>query len=126
MSPELKDAELLNYSYLNVTMEDAVAVHVIHSFHKLVHVVLDSVLGYVVPSPSNELRKYAMEFVQQIPGSASASVISYLVDVHVHELKYERQSTRWLIIQHLYQLDNVRMRGQTAKSLDLPQVVHLV
>jgi hypothetical protein len=34
---------------LDVTVEDAVAVHVVHGFDQLVHVALDTLLCYVVP-----------------------------------------------------------------------------
>ena len=55
-------------------MENSVAMHVVDSFKHLVHVILDSWLGQVVPSALNGF-----------------------IHIHVHELKYEGQSARRFI-----------------------------
>eukprot|EP00967_Tisochrysis_lutea_P006869 scaffold8222_cov21-Tisochrysis_lutea.AAC.1 len=51
---------------LDVPVEDAVAVHMVHGSHQLIHVVADAVLCHIVPSAPDEL-----------------------IDVHVHELKHQ-------------------------------------
>jgi hypothetical protein len=59
---------------LDVAVEDAVAVHVVHGLHQLVHVVLQPLLPDVVPPPADEL-----------------------VDVHVHQLEHQGQPPRGLV-----------------------------
>ena len=44
-----------NSSHLNVSMENSVSVHVVHSLHQLIHVVLDSVLSNIVTSSTDKL-----------------------------------------------------------------------
>lgn len=60
-------------------MEDACFVHVVHGFDKLVHVAADTLLSNIVAAASDEL-----------------------IDVHVHQLKHQRQPTCWLVttMQH--------------------------
>lgn len=79
----LQDTATFPAANLDVSVEDAVAVHVVHALHELVHVVLDPVLCNVVPPPSDEL-----------------------IDVHVHQLKHQRKPPRRLVIQHLDELDD--------------------
>lgn len=55
-------------------MEDSITVHVVHGFHELPHVAPHKIFCQVVPPASDEL-----------------------IDVHIHELKHERQSARRLI-----------------------------
>jgi hypothetical protein len=50
---------------LDVAVEDAVAVHVVHGLDELVHIALDALLRHVVPPPADQL-----------------------VDVHVHQLEH--------------------------------------
>ena len=83
-------------------MEDAVAVHVVHGLEKLVHVHLDARLGEVVPPPTDEL-----------------------VYVHVHQLEDEREATGRLVIEHLTELDDARVRRKPTQRLNLSQIVHL-
>ena len=83
-------------------MEDSVSMHMIHCLDQLIHVSLDSVLRYIVPPATDQF-----------------------VNVHIHQLKDKRESTRRLIIEHLEQLDDVGVRGQSTKRLDLSQVVDL-
>ena len=73
--------------WFDVTMENAVTVHVIDSLHQLVHVVLDAFLGQVVPA-----------------------ALDRIVHVHLHELEYEGQTACRFIVQHFIKLDNLRMR----------------
>lgn len=47
------------------------------------------------------------------------------IHVHFHELEDECQTASWLIIQHLEQRDDVRVRRQPFECLDLSQVIYL-
>ena len=49
-----------------------------------------------------------------------------LVEVHVHELEDQGQAARGLVVEDLVELDDVRVPGQAAQRLDLPEVVDLV
>ena len=69
-------------------MEDAVTVHVIDSFHELVHVVLDALLWEVMTSTLNGI-----------------------IHIHLHQLENKRQSSCGLIIEDLIELDDLRMWG---------------
>ena len=62
----VRDQDVLR---LDVAVEDAVAVHVVHALEQLVHVILDALLLQVLPPPADEL-----------------------VDVHVHQLEDERET----------------------------------
>ena len=90
-------------THLNVAMEDAVPVHVVHRLEQLVHVDLDPCLGKVLTAAADEL-----------------------IDVHVHELEDERQAARRLVVENFAQLDDARVRRQTAQRLDFAQVVDLI
>lgn len=52
----------------DVSVENAISVHVVDALEHLVHVVLDALLGQVVPAP-----------------------LYRLVHVHVHQFEYQRQ-----------------------------------
>ena len=67
-------------------MEDTVTVHVIDSFHELVHVVLDALLWQVV-----------------------TSTLYCIIHVHLHQLENKSQSSCGLIIEDLVELDDLRM-----------------
>ena len=88
--------------WFDVTMENAVTVHVIDSLHQLVHVVLDAFFGQIVPA-----------------------ALDRIVHVHLHELEHERQTPSRLVVEHLVELDDLRVGRQTPQSLDLTQVVDL-
>mmetsp|Transcript_103958 Transcript_103958/g.238005 ORF Transcript_103958/g.238005 Transcript_103958/m.238005 type:complete len:242 (-) Transcript_103958:19-744(-) len=88
---------------LDITVEDAVPVHVVHCLTELVHVHLNLGLRKIMPSPPDAL-----------------------VHVHVHQLKHQGQSAGGLVVQHLVQLDDVGVRRQPPQGLDLTQVVHLL
>ena len=88
---------------LNIAMEDAVAVHVVHRLGELIHVNLDSVFGNIMSAPANEL-----------------------IDIHVHELKDECESSRRLVIEHFQEFDDVAVRRESPQRLDFAEVVHLV
>lgn len=64
-------------------MEDAVPVHMVHGFDQLVHVTLEAVLRYVVTAAPDQL-----------------------VDVHVHQLKHQREATGGLVtvVECVYKL----------------------
>lgn len=64
-----------NILWLNITMEDAVTVHVVDCLHKLVHVVFDALFGEVV-----------------------ATALDGVVHVHLHELKDKGKATGRLVI----------------------------
>ena len=83
-------------------MKDTVTVHVIDSFHELVHVVLDAFLWEVVTSTFNGI-----------------------IHIHLHQLENKRQSSSGLIIEDLIEFDDLRMRGQPSERLDLPQIIDL-
>lgn len=71
----------------DISVEDAVAVHVFNGFQQLVNVVLD--FGF-----------------SQIGRSA----LNGLVQVHLHDFEDERQTTSWLVVKHLNELDDVSVR----------------
>ena len=83
-------------------MENAVTVHVVYRLHQLVHVVLHALLGQVVPSS-----------------------LDRVVHVHLHQLENEGESTSRLVVEHLVELDDLRVRRQSPQGLNLPQIVHL-
>ena len=83
-------------------MEDAVTVHVIDSFHELVHVVLDALLWEVV-----------------------TSTLNCIIHIHLHQLENQCQSSSGLIVEDLVELDDLRMRRQPPERLDLPQIIDL-
>lgn len=68
--PEVGQLDLVlhqqNVFWLDISMENAVTMHVIYCFHELVHVVLDTLLGQVVPAP-----------------------LDRIIHVHLHELEDE-------------------------------------
>ena len=80
---------------LDVSMEYPVFMHVVNRFQNLVHVILDALLGQVLPAP-----------------------FDCLVHVHVHQLKDQRQTASWLVEKHLVQRDDVGMGGQALQRLD--------
>ena len=59
-------------------MKDAISMHVIDRFDELVHVILDSAFWQVV-----------------------TSTLDSVIHVHVHQLEYECESARWLVIEDL-------------------------
>ena len=63
-----------NVFRLDVSMEDTVPVHMVDGLYELIHIVLDPILRQVV----------SLSF-------------DGIIHIHVHELKDQRQSTRWLI-----------------------------
>ena len=67
-------------------MENTVTMHVIYRLHELVHVVLDALLWQIVPA-----------------------ALDGIVHVHFHEFENEGETTSWLVIQHLVQLNDLRM-----------------
>lgn len=81
---------------LDVTVEDSIAVHVFDGFQQLVDVVFDSGLGQVV-----------------------LATFDGFVQVHVHYLEDECETTGRLIIQDLDELDDVAVRGQSLQSFNL-------
>ena len=81
---------------LDVSVEDAVSVHVVNGLHQLVHVVLDALFRQVVPP-----------------------ALDSVVHVHLHELEDESKSACWLIVENLVEFDDLRMRGQAPQSLNL-------
>mmetsp|Transcript_111919 Transcript_111919/g.321526 ORF Transcript_111919/g.321526 Transcript_111919/m.321526 type:complete len:333 (-) Transcript_111919:212-1210(-) len=87
----------------HVPVEDAVPVHVVQGLEHLIHVMLHLLLREVMAPP-----------------------LDCLVHVHVHELEDEGQAACGLVIQHLMQLDDVRVAGQAPERLNLAQIVHLV
>jgi hypothetical protein len=60
--------------WLDVSMEDAIAMHVIQALHKLIHVTPDKVFSEVMTTASDKL-----------------------VNVHVHQFKHESQATCRLV-----------------------------
>ena len=70
----------------DVAMEDPVAVHVVHSLGQRIHELSYPRLAEVVTPTADEL-----------------------VDIHLHQLEYERQPPSGLIVEDLDQLDDVRM-----------------
>ena len=68
-------------------MENAIAVHMIHCFHELVHVHLHPMLWKVMAPSTN-----------------------VFINVHIHELKDKGKSASWLIVKNLIQFDDVVMR----------------
>lgn len=76
-----------NVLRLDVSVEDAVSVHVVNRFDKLVHVVLHSVLRQVVP--------FAFDSV---------------VHVHIHQLENQGQSAGWFVVENLVKLYYLGMR----------------
>ena len=91
-----------NHLRFNVPVKNTVFVHVIDCLDHLVHVIADPRFWQVVPA-----------------------ALDCLVHVHVHQFEDEGKATRWLVIQHLNQRDDVRVRRKTFERLDLPQVVDL-
>lgn len=84
-------------------MKNAVAVHVVHSFDQLLHLVLNPGFRQVVPASTDGL-----------------------LHVHVHQLEDKRQPPRRFVLQHLQQLYDVRVGRQPPQGLDLAQVVNLI
>ena len=70
----------------NVSVKDAISVHVVYRLDKLVHVVLYSVFRQVMPFP-----------------------FYGIVHVHVHQLKHKGKSACWFIIQHFVKLNYLGM-----------------
>ena len=83
-------------------MEDTVTVHVIDSFHELVHVVLDALLWEVV-----------------------TSTLDGIIHIHLHQLKNEGQSSSRLIVEDLIELDDLWMWRKPSERLNLPQIIDL-
>lgn len=57
-----------------------------------------------------------------VPSSTPLSQLRFappdeLVDIHVHELKHQRQAPRGLVIQHLKELDDIGVRAQPPQRL---------
>ena len=48
-----------------------------------------------------------------------------IIQVHVHQLKYKRKAASWLVVEHLIELDNLRVGGQSPQCLNLSYIVHL-
>ena len=71
----------------DVTVEDAVSVHVFDSFENLVSLLLNLRLWDVVLSPVNGV-----------------------IEIAVHELEDKCKPSRGLVVQHLVEANNVRMR----------------
>ena len=71
---------------LDVTMENAVPVHVVYRLHELVHVVLDTLFWQVV-----------------------ATALDGVVHVHLHELEDEGQPAGRLVVEHLVEFNNLLM-----------------
>ena len=69
-------------------MKDTVTVHVIDSFHELVHVVLNALLWQVMTSTFNGI-----------------------IHIHLHQLENKRQSSSGLIVKDFVELNDLRMRG---------------
>lgn len=88
---------------LDVAVKNPVAVHVVHRLGQRVHEAPYARLTEIVPPATDQL-----------------------VDVHLHELKNERQPPRRLVVEHLDQLDDIRVRRQSAQRLDLSKVVDLI
>lgn len=63
--------------------------HVVNRFQKLEHVVLHSVFWEVM-TPS----------------------LNSVVEIHIHQLKHKCKSTCWLIVEHLIQLNDLRVWTQ--------------
>lgn len=65
-------------------------------------------------------------------GATSSESVPYSVETaqqpHAthQQLEDEGEAARWLIVQHLAQVDDVGMRRQAAQGLDLPQIVDLL
>ena len=62
--------------------------------HELVHVLFDAVLGHVVSATADEF-----------------------VDIHVHELEDEGETTRGLVVENLQEPDDIGVGGETAEGL---------
>ena len=71
----------------DVTVEDAVSVHVFDSLENLVSLLLNLRLWDVVLSPVNGV-----------------------IEIAVHELEDKCEASRGLVVQHLVKANNVRMR----------------
>ena len=67
-------------------MENAVSMHMVYSFNELVHVVLNPVFGQITASSFNRI-----------------------IHIHVHQLEDKGKSPGRLIVEHLIQLDDLRM-----------------
>ena len=74
-------------------MEDACFVHVVHGFDQLVHVAPDTLLCNIVAAASDEL-----------------------IDVHVHQLKYQRQAPCWLVTAWCRKAVSMTAQSSAAES----------
>ncbi len=99
----VRDEDVLG---LDVAVEDAVGVHVFHRLDHLKHIILRPLLR-------DALLRLLVGLVQ-------------FVQVHVHELEDQGQSSGGLVIEHLLQLDDVREGREFPQGLDLAEVVHLL
>lgn len=79
---------VVSYSHLrlDVSMEDSVPVHMLYSFQDLIHLFLDLRFRYVV-----------------LP------TINGIIQVTIHQLEHQGQSTSRFVVEYLMQSNNVRM-----------------
>lgn len=66
-----------NIFWLDISMEDAISVHMVDGLKQLVHIILDSIFRQIVSFAFN-----------------------CIVHVHVHQLKYKCKTTGGLIVEN--------------------------
>ena len=89
--------------WFDVSVENAVPVHVVDTFHELVHVVQHLVFRKVLAPATDQL-----------------------INVHFHQLEHKRKSPRRAVIQNFVQLDDVCVRGKSAEGLNLAKPIDLL
>ena len=87
----------------DVSVENAVLVHVIQSLQQLVHVIFN-LLGIQIGLPPSDR----------------------LVQVHLHQLKNQRQPSRRLVVQDFNEFYDVGVGGQFFQGLNFPESLNLL
>lgn len=87
----------------DVSMENAVSVHVLYSFKNLIDLILDFRFWDIVLSPVN-----------------------CVIEIAIHQFEDQSKSSSWLIVEHLMKTDNVRVRSQPFEGLDLSEVFNFL
>lgn len=86
----------------DVSVENAVSMHMLNSFQDL------------------ESLKLHFAFWDVI-----LATIDGVIQVTIHQLENEGQTPSWFIVQHLVEADDVWVRGQSLESLNFSQVLDL-
>ena len=125
------------YLRFDVTVEDAVAVHVVYRLEHLVHVVLHSLLRQVVPPALDRLvhvhvheledqSKTTCGFIAKISFKVSNLCLasdSRLATLGQSETVTNRFSSH--LLEDFVQGDDVGMGREALQGLDLSQIIHL-